>query len=1007
MRHPLTFEKTLVLVSTALLVLVAQGCDDGEVPPRDGGVDAADVDPDGASDAESEAQPDAPPSCEIDSWTLGDDDVPSAPPDGLGGTGDLAVETDVLRAVFSAVDRPVGIAPTGGTLMDLHLLGRGDHMNELSQMAGPGQGLVVAYSALEVDDSTPGLLVVEAVGHVQPQPAPAGSEPIVTPAPERDLAFVTRYEFRCGSQVVGMESTVTNRGDVEYETETAFAPMDLMLWGGNSLIPFCPAPGQGDRCTPFEIENPLVGLVQTPWFGSTGSQVGDEGSFAFYVDDPEAPSFVGIHREDVSAFGFFVMGRNSLVVGQSRSFRRAIAVGGAADTASAADLALEALTHNDRVGLEVATVVGIVAPPAGEELSPDPYQRPLVMLATAAAGEDPLDPARWTPVNMVRVGSDGAFSARVPAGDVAWELRPLRGSAVVRGSGGTVEPGGMLDLGILSYDSAPRLVVHVRDVSSGASEGTLARVVVVGVGETEDPILGSTAAGSPAGNMALTDVAGDVELNLPAGSYQVWATRGMRSSISRELVELGDEAADVEVTLEVEQLDVIPDEGFLTADFHVHSSASFDSSLPTTDRLLAFLAEGVDAIVSTEHDVIFDYGPTLASLEETFPEEWRGRIGTFVGIESTPSTPWEDFVNTIGHHNAFPLTHVPTASAGGAPADELVNLAELYGRLRALPSPVEQPLLQLNHGRGSRYGTVWLGYFDSCGFDPAAPFDESSLCFGAESASGVRPWDFDLMEIINGKNAEQFVHMSRDWLAMVRFSPGVSSPLATANSDSHRLVRDQAGYPVTVLRTDIPLGDLDDEALVQTVRGGAMAGALGVFVWATAREEGSEIDVGPGRTVLAAPSGRVVLQVRVAAAPWVRVDEIRVRVDGAVLRRLGSDELLTPEDPFGVDGVVRFEGEVDLSDTILVADAFITVEAGFPLSRVGDLDGDGVVDATDNNGDGSVDEDDLEGGIAIGEPSPEMAIIAPGAHAVGYINPIFVDIDGDGVWSAPGTPLTD
>ena len=88
-------------------------------------------------------------------------------------------------------------------------------------------------------------------------------------------------------------------------------------------------------------------------------------------------------------------------------------------------------------------------------------------------------------------------------------------------------------------------------------------------------------------------------------------------------------------------------------------------------------------------------------------------------------------MTTIGHHNVFPLTPQPGEHAGGAVADEHLDLAELYERLYALPSPVERPLVQLNHCRSTRYGSVWLGYLDSCNYDPTLPLDEASPCFAA------------------------------------------------------------------------------------------------------------------------------------------------------------------------------------------------------------------------------------------------------------------------------------
>src|SRR5688572_26521696 len=122
----------------------------------------------------------------------------SPDPDGVGGEADLEVRTDVLRAVFAAVDRPVHIAASGGTLIDLHLLGRSDHMNELSQLGGVSQGVQILYTDVEVVEDGPSRLFVDARGHVQAQPAASGAEPAVTPEPGTDLAVSTRYELRCG-----------------------------------------------------------------------------------------------------------------------------------------------------------------------------------------------------------------------------------------------------------------------------------------------------------------------------------------------------------------------------------------------------------------------------------------------------------------------------------------------------------------------------------------------------------------------------------------------------------------------------------------------------------------------------------------------------------------------------------------------------------------------------------------------------------------------------------------
>ena len=977
-----TKNRSLLLL---LLALTLVGCGDDSAP-TDGGVDASD----GSTDAS-----DGGVSCTFNVATLaaGGDRAPG--PDGIGGDGDLEIRTDALVAVFSALDRPSGIAKSGGTLVDLHRPGRSDHMNEFSQLAGPDQSMQVEYTSLDVSEQTTDHLVVQASGFVSPQPTEAGTPGPITPGPGENLSFVTTYTFHCGSSEVQVHSVLTNVGTETYAT-SIFGILDAMFWGRRSLVPFCPVTGQGDRCAAFDISNPIAGLVDSPYVGSTGSLVGDPSTFAFYVNEPEVETFLGVHSSQVSAFGDFVLGDGHLSPGDSRSFGRVIVVGDDADAASATDGALEGL---EREGLvQLATVTGTVTMPTDETVSTDVYRRPLVVLAKPGSGE-PTDPTRWAPITQARVQADGSFSARVPAGDIAWELR-LGGRAPARGVGGTVAAGATLDLGALAVPEAPVTLIHVHD-ATGA--GLPARVVLHGVGATPDPDLGPEAGGSPTGSLALTDGDGELELRLPMGEYEVYAAHGIRYSLAK--ASLTADASGGEVTLEVAPVDLLP-AGFVAGDFHVHSAPSFDSSLPVEDRLMAYLAEGVDVIVSTDHDVVFDYAPALATLETGLPPAWRGKLHTFVGIESTTTVPQPEFIHTIGHHNAYPLTVVPGAHAGGAPLDEFVDLGTLYERLRALPSPVASPVVQMNHARSSRAGSVWLGYFDACGFDPTAPLDESGACFGSSGPGGTRPWDFDAIEVINSKGAEHFVDLLRDWYALLLQSPGGRLPVGMANSDSHELIVDQAGYPLTFLRTGGTAADLTNDGLVSAVESGSVAGGLGVFVWlSVCRPDGSGC-VEPGRAPFDANGGARV-HVTVAAPPWIDVAELRLRVNGQVVERRteAAGELSTPADPFGTTGVTRFDADIDL--TLPATDAFVTAEAGFVLPRVGDLDGDGVVDATDNNGDGVVDASDAAGGVDLGAPPTLLDAVVGGARPMGFVNPVFLDVDGDGVYTAPGVPLRD
>jgi hypothetical protein len=272
---------------------------------------------------------------------------------------------------------------------------------------------------------------------------------------------------------------------------------------------------------------------------------------------------------------------------------------------------------------------------------------------------------------------------------------------------------------------------------------------------------------------------------------------------------------------------------------------------------------------------------------------------------------------------------------------------------------------------------------------------------------GTRGYDFDAIEIVNGKSPVEIVSALRDWYALLRFAPEGRLPVGTANSDSHDLVFGHAGWPVTMLRPAGGAAALDDAGLVAAVQSGTVAGSLGVFAWATARETAGATTVEPGRMPLRALTGLLTVHVTVNAAPWIPVEEIRIRAGGTIIQRIPL-AMPMPADPLGTMGVVRFDEDVILT-TPLTADTFITVEAGFALPAVADTDGDGVVDAMDRDGDGDVDGDDamMGEGIDFGESPMPMGAVAAGAHPFGFTNPIFVDVNGDGDYDAPGTPFVD
>ena len=123
--------------------------------------------------------------------------------------------------------------------------------------------------------------------------------------------------------------------------------------------------------------------------------------------------------------------------------------------------------------------------------------------------------------------------------------------------------------------------------------------------------------------------------------------------------------------------------GAVSGDFHVHGAASFDSSIPDQDRVVSFLAAGVDVVVATDHDVVTTYDETLTALSAT------GKLIVIPGVEQTPNILWfavpgEDFPKTLGHFNFWPLVSNPTLTRNGAPWDELREPGQMMDDMEPL-----------------------------------------------------------------------------------------------------------------------------------------------------------------------------------------------------------------------------------------------------------------------------------------------------------------------------------
>jgi hypothetical protein len=667
-----------------------------------------------------------------------------------------------------------------------------------------------------------------------------------------------------------------------------------------------------------------------------------------------------------------------------------------------------------------------------------------------AVGGDPL------PTTHVLTGADGTFSVQLqallsggaPSIPSIYEARiqaPERGTVTVPGL--VVSPlniphfgGTTTDLGDIVLDDTGTLAFSVNDSGTGSSSP--AKLTIIGNPGTDNPDFGSqylslrnysglsknggadgkdpvtegnssqlseVLVGSPALNQHV-DADGVGTLQLEPGSYVVFASRGLEYSIDATEVTI-TAGATSSVSLNIER--VVDTTGFVSADFHVHSAKSFDSSVPMSDRLVSFMAEGVDVLVSTDHSHVTDYGPLISSLGVS------SEIATIIGEELTGGSPVpadetqggiQAFPEGIGHWNAWPLQISPTNRRNGAPQNEFITPGTAIDRLRGMDSLAllgktpdtanveewvtaiglgeetgDQEVVMLNHPRAGFAGLVVIGMFNGLnnpggsppgGYDPNLPITASpnNLLFTPSlynedvigpGGTQTNALSFDALEVMNGSGVGRFLDVREDWCSLL--AQGIHKT-GTAVSDSHRLILENAGFARSFVAssTDDP-ASIDEDELTQSVLNMQLMGTSGPFVRFSVEDDGGA-DVGLGGTAVST-GNKVVLKVRVEAAPWIPVEVINIYRNCELVesRSVQSSKVLGK--------VLRFNRAIPISD--IDGDSFFHVEAGVRL---------------DGNGD---------------PISPSLLgtvqTLEPGVVPFGFTNPIFVDRNSDG-YVPPGLP---
>jgi hypothetical protein len=974
---------------------------------------------------------------------------------------DAGPATDLVGVVPAGQVPPIQseINPTGGTIIDVDVVGaNGDQLPQLFTVGGLSTANFILYDTVTAPTSD----TIRASGKLLFPPIS------VRPSPCIDV--VTDYTAAGTDPFLSVTTTATNGCGVALLTFGGF--LDAVVWTQRSIIPFsgggaAPFSGKGFNHAVLDVSNPASALEVTGFLAAPGvvrpsdgimdpanGTVGGEVSYGLVGGetrlDPDGPGGTPATVAPVnSLFGvssglITVLGNAPLAggvpAGGTLTYVRHLHVGAKNDVRSVADGILTELAP--RLSFATGTISGDVdaadAPSVEASILVTRIGRCQASPSTSCkatadcSGSGPcVDPVPGLAVNTamshVRTDAAGAFSGVVlPQGDYELVISSFeRDDVVVRpvvvGAGNTA-------VTIPALGARGTVTFTVKEKARGLP-GLPAKLTFKGVSPTADPrfhkdlsallgtadILPETFGGTQAGpsgsaagqgNVVYT-ATGSGSIQVRPGTYDVYASRGLEYTVALRRITVPNGGT---VTVDFRLTRVVKTKDSISADFHVHSGRSLDTQAPLRDRVLAFAGEGVEVMVSTDHDKNVDYAPLIASLG------LPGRLRSIIGDEVTGSVPNPPaFPNSIGHINAWPLTVAKDARRDGAIEDELVAPNWIFKRLRDQGAQV----IQYNHPRAGVSGITAIGIFNNIGcnrcanaidtpciFDtncPASPPPRDCTCVGYQpdrpitmapnailqdhgvlgpgstaNPDGLDNLAFDVIEIENGAKDTDFKalrQMRRDWFSLL--NQGIYRP-GTAVSDSHRITVEHAGWARTFVN-----GAGDDPAALDVgtfdgqVKAGNMVMTSGpVIEFAVTASKGAKAGIGG---LVSSADGKVRLRIKVLSAPWIPVEEVRVVANGFVVSTFDATTSPrvkpVPANFQKLGGTLRFQASLR---TTVTQDTYFVVEAGPKLPT------------------------DIDTPPA---PPPIVDIVEPDVIPMAITNPIFIDRNGNAMFDPPGLPV--
>ncbi len=680
-------------------------------------------------------------------------------PNAQGRVGDWLLANDKVKVIVQGFDRHIGPQPYGGTLLDADLVRPGpgqDQLGETGLLYNFGRTLDPTRFDVLADGSAGGPAVLAVTGFDAPNDYLSlrnqlhdtlGQVPVNDPYAAVPLLLTNYFVLNPGEQRVRFLTAFCN---------TSLDQPVLLTVGDLTDPGYTVEFFNGQSCTGgFGYGGLCYGLDRMSWYGYLGTGVA-YGYAPYRVNSPTLPepqnallTVAGITGSLVGANGLTGLlawfnpaltsraGELRIAPGAQGVLGRDFVIG--RDLGEVASLIEEARDNPARWGRVSGTVTEGGAPVANARVTFRTPDEVTAVFTTDATGgfagtlaAKSYTASAWA--NGRQPSPAQAVTLSAATTQLAFDLdAPRRLTVTVREAGGVLLPAKVTVL-----------------CASGVCPVPSSALILYG-DVLKDPMLASMQAVGFAG------ADGVARFELPPAQYRVVVSRGPEYSLfPNGWPAAGGAAADLrsgDVDLDATLAHVIDSTGYQSADLHVHAVNSPDSIVDNAIRALGFAADGLDVLVSTDHDYVTNYAPVVHQ----------------VGLDSFLATVVGEEISSMdfGHYNLFPLeedlrdsiTHGAVDWAGGREATLSPALLFVEARNRGART------VQVNHPRGFLGGFTHLRV------------DTDTL------ATHVNPTDFR-MAVPAGATASDSRLMSSSFNAFEILNPGGTGTTRTSPTGS-------------------------------------------------------------------------------------------------------------------------------------------------------------------------------------------------------------------------------